>query len=57
MAMIPTIMARMPSRINEVDADLNMILIPFGGVTDTSGRESRRRWLISSGDRQIADSF
>src|SRR5262245_13632724 len=30
MAMIPTITARMPARINEVDVCLNMRGIPFG---------------------------
>jgi hypothetical protein len=29
MAMIPTMTARMPSRINEVEVDLNMKGIPF----------------------------
>jgi hypothetical protein len=31
MAMIPTIMARTPSRINEVDVDLNMAGTPHLG--------------------------
>src|SRR6266702_2192816 len=60
MAMIPTMTARMPSRIKEVDVDLNMKGIPFACLkrTTSSGkseapvmsrrRDGRRCWPTSA---------
>src|SRR6266436_7295294 len=60
-AMTPTMTARMPSRIKEVDVDLNMKGIPFACLkrTTSSGeseallmprrRDGRRCWSTSAG--------
>jgi len=66
--MIPTMMARTPSRINEVDVDLNMTGTPLSGFAAqwrvelrgacryqwTSGRHG---WPTSAANRHIAAGF
>src|ERR1700689_437696 len=59
MAKIPTTMARMPSRINETDDDLNMTGIPSAYLSRVLlSRHDGRPWRpISAAYRRIAGGY
>jgi hypothetical protein len=58
MATILTMTPRTPSRINEVDVDLNMTGIPFVRLgLRRAGRKELEYWLTSAVNRHIAAAF